>query len=71
MHYTIFTDSDGFVDTLPDDTGGQIVWGLILAALVAAYFVTSRSRRRAAEHYLAAKKRDQEMRDNDPDMKKE
>ena len=70
MHYRIFTDSDGIVETLPDDPGAQIVWGLILAALVAIYFFTARNRRRAAEHYLAARKREQEMRDNDPDMRK-
>jgi len=70
MHYTIFTESDGFVDTIPDDPGARVVWGLILAAMVAAYFFTTRSRRRAAAHHLAAKEREQKMRDNDPDMKK-
>ena len=71
MKYTIFTDSDGFVETIPNDAGGQVVWGLVLAALAAAYFFTARSRRRSAEQYLAARRREREIRDNDPDMKKD
>ncbi len=71
MDYALLTDPDGFVETIPDDPGAQIVWGLILAALVAGYFLTARSRRRATEHYLDAKRREQELRDNDPDMKKD
>ena len=71
MRHRIYTESDGIVDTLPDDPGAQVLWGLVLAALVAAYFFTARSRRRASERYLEAKKREQEMRDNDPDMKKD
>jgi hypothetical protein len=70
MHYTILASSDGFVETLPDEPGAQIVWGLVLAALVVVYVFITRSRRRSAEHYLAARKREQEMRDNDPDMRK-
>lgn len=71
MNYALLSDSDGFVETLPDDPGAQIVWGVILAALVGAYFLTARSRRRAAEHYLDARRREAEMRANDPDMKKD
>lgn len=71
MRYWIYTEADGIVDTIPDDPGGRVVWGLILIALVAGYFFTARARRRSAQHYLAAKRREQEMRDNDPDMKKD
>ena len=71
MYYALLTDSDGFVDTFPDEPGARVIWGLILAALVGAYFLTTRSRRRAAEHYEDARRREAEMRANDPDMKKD
>jgi hypothetical protein len=71
MGYRIYTEADGIVDTLPDDPGARVIWALVLAALVAGYFFAARARRRSAEHYLAAKKREQELRDNDPDIKKD
>jgi len=71
MRYRIYAETDGIVDTLPDDPGARVVWVLVLAALAAGYFFAARARRRSAEHYLAAKKREQELRDNDPDIKRD
>lgn len=71
MHYRIFTESDRMIETLPDEGNAQVVWAVILAILIAVYWFTARTRRRAAEHHLAAKRREQEMRDNDPDMRKD
>ena len=70
MNLTFLTESGGVVDTFPDDTGAQVVWGLILVAIVGMYFLSKRSRNRARDHYLAAKKREADLRANDPDMKK-
>ena len=56
--------------TIPDDGAGRLVWGVILAVLVATYFVISRARRRATEHYIESKRRAAELRANDPDMAK-
>jgi len=69
MNLMLFTEEGGF--TLPEDPAGRIVWLLILAAFVGAYFVISRSRRRTQEHYLDSKRRAAELRANDPDMRKD
>jgi hypothetical protein len=71
MNLTMLTESGGVVDTLPDDTAGQVVWGVVLALLIGGYFLAKRSRNKARDHYYAAKRREADLRDNDPDMKKD
>ncbi len=69
MGFTLLTESEPLVDTVPSDTGGQIVWVLILAGFVAMYLFTTRTRRRAAEHYAASRRIEEELRANDPDLR--
>lgn len=57
--------------TFPDNTTGRVIWIILAAILLGAYFLISRTRRRAKEDYIAGKRHQAELRANDPDMKKE
>lgn len=57
--------------TFPDETNAQIVWVIVFAVIIGVYLIVSRTRRRAKEHYLASKRREADLKANDPDMKKD
>ncbi len=71
MNLTFLTESGGVVDTFPEDTAAQVVWGLVLAVIIGLYLVIKRSRNRARDHYWESKQREADLRANDPDMKKD
>lgn len=59
--------SDG---VLPSDAASGVVWGIMATVILGLYFLIRGTRRRAAEDYWNRRKREQEMRDNDPDMRR-
>ena len=58
-------------DTFPDETGGQVVFVIVGIAIVALYLLLRRTRRRTEEAYWERRRRDQALRDNDPDMRQD
>ncbi len=69
MSLVLLTETTEF--TFPEETGAQVVWVIVLIGLLIMYFFVSRSRRRAREHYLEMRRREDELQANDPDMKKD
>ena len=61
----IAQSSDG---VLPSDAASGVVWGIMVAVILGLYFLIRRTRRRAAADYWDRGRREQEIRDNDPDM---
>ena len=62
-------DEGGF--TLPDNPLGIIIWVAILAVIMLAYSAIKRTRHRAREDYIRHKMWEKQLRDNDPDIKKD
>jgi hypothetical protein len=60
--------SDGI---LPEDPAARVVFVMVGAAIVGLYFVIRRTRRRADDAYWESRRREQTLRDNDPDMKRD
>lgn len=57
--------------TLPDNATGIVIWVGLLAVILLAYSAIKRTRRRAREDYIRHKMWEKELRENDPDMKKD
>ena len=56
---------------LPDGGGGQIVFWLIGAAVILGlWFVIARSRKRSYNAYWDRRRKEQQLKDDDPDMAK-
>jgi hypothetical protein len=54
---------------LPDGDGAQILFWLIGAGVILGlWFVVARTRKRSYNEYWERKRREQQLRDNDPDM---
>ncbi len=56
---------------LPDDVGSGIIWGIFLAVIGALYVLVRNTRRRADRQYWDRRRREKELRDADPDMRKD
>lgn len=56
---------------LPDAGGGEIVvWILLAAGIVGLFLIINRTRKRSYQSYMERAKREEQLRANDPDMKK-
>ena len=53
----------------PDSTGGRLVFALFALVIVGLYFLIRRTQRRSEDAYWRRRKTEQELRDNDPDMR--
>ena len=62
-------DEGGF--TLPDNGVGIVIWIIIAAVLLGAYVLINRTRQRFREDYIRKLNWERELRENDPDMKKD
>jgi hypothetical protein len=57
--------------TIPDAGGGAIlIWLLLGAGIIGLYVVINRTRRRSYREYMSRAERDEELKANDPDMRK-
>jgi predicted LPLAT superfamily acyltransferase len=66
---TLLTESsDGII---PEDGGARVVFVIIGAAILGLYFLLRRTRRRAMDDYWSRTKREQELRDADPDLRRD
>ena len=63
------SDEGGF--TFPEDPGAQAIWAILAVVILGAYIMISRTRRRAREDYIRHKMWEKELRENDPDMRKD
>ena len=65
----ILTESaDGI---FPDDPGARVVFVLIGMGIVGLYLLLRRTRRRSEAAYWERRKREQDQRDSDPDMRRD
>ena len=60
--------SDGIV---PDDAGARVIFAIIGLAILGLYLLLRRTKRRADDHYMGSRRREQELRDNDPDLRRD
>lgn len=58
--------SDGVV---PEDGASRVVFVIIGIVILGLYVLISRTKRRSASHYLSRRRREQELRNADPDMR--
>jgi hypothetical protein len=56
---------------LPEDPGARVVFVIIGIAILGLYFLLRRTRRRSEAAYWERRKRERELRDNDPDMRRD
>lgn len=56
---------------VPTEPVSVIVWLLVLGGLLALYLMVRRSQRRANEAYWRRQEADEELRRNDPDLRKD
>ncbi len=57
--------------TIPDAGGGAIfVWLLLGAGIIGLYVVINRTRKRSYRDYMSRAQREEELKANDPDMRK-
>jgi hypothetical protein len=57
--------------TIPDAGDGAIlIWLLLGAGIIGLYVVINRTRRRSYREYMSRAERDEELKANDPDMRK-
>ncbi len=58
--------------TIPEAGGGAIlIWLLLGAGIIGLYLVVNRTRRRSYGNYMSRAEREAEMKENDPDMRKD
>ena len=58
--------------TIPEAGGGAIlIWLLLGAGIIGLYLVVNRTRRRSYGDYMSRTEREAEMKENDPDMRKD
>ncbi|MGI9608654.1 MAG: hypothetical protein ACR2NL_00010 [Acidimicrobiia bacterium] len=62
-------DEGGF--TLPDNPLGIAIWVILAGVIVGAYILINRTRQRFRDDYIRKLNWEKELRENDPDMKKE
>ncbi len=56
---------------LPSAGGGEIIiWLLLAAGIVGLFMIINRTRKRSYREYMHRAKREEELKANDPDMKK-
>ncbi len=63
--------TDEILPDLPEESGGRLLFVLLGAAIVGLYLLLRRTRERAAESYWESRRREQELRDADPDMRRD
>lgn len=63
------SDEGGF--TLPDNPVGIVIWVILAAVILGAWFLMKRTRQRFHDDYIRKLNWEKELRANDPDMKKE
>lgn len=57
--------------SVPSEGGGVLVWIIVAAVIVGLYLITRRSQRRANETYQNRREAAEDLRRNDPDMRRE
>lgn len=68
MYYALLPSSQ---QASTDPVGGAIVWAFGLAIVVALFFLLQRTQKKADAQYWDRKKREENARLNDPDMRSE
>ena len=63
------SDEGGF--TLPDNDVGIVIWLILAGVILGAYILINRTRRRFREDYIRKLNWEKELRENDPDMRKD
>lgn len=58
-------------DILPDGGLETAIWVLIAAVIVGLYLIVRRTRKKTMNHYLDREQREQEMKERDPDLRKD
>lgn len=56
---------------LPEDPGARVLFVVIGAGILGLYFLLRRTRRRSEAAYWARRSRERELRDSDPDMRRD
>lgn len=65
----ILTEStDGI---LPEDPGARVVFVIVGIVILGLHFLLRRTRRRSEAAYWERRRQEQELRDNDPDMRRD
>lgn len=62
-------DDGGF--TFPDNGVGIVIWIILAAVIFGAYMAIKRTRQRFREDYIRKLNWEKELRENDPDMRKD
>ncbi len=57
--------------TLPDNAVGIVIWIIVALVILGGYILINRTRQRFREDYIRRLNWEKELRENDPDMKKE
>ena len=63
------SDEGGF--TRPDIVVGIVFWLILAGVILGAYILINRTRRRFREDYIRKLNWEKELRENDPDMRKD
>ena len=62
-------EEDGF--TLPDNGVGIVIWIVLALIILGAYILINRTRQRFRDDYIRKLNWEKELRQNDPDMRKD
>ena len=57
--------------TFPEDAGARVLFVIVGVAIVALYLLVRRTRKRTEKAYWERRRREQAMRDADPDMRRD
>lgn len=66
LEIVLATDDGG---ALPREGGALVVWGIVAAIILGLYFVLRATRRRSVDDYWRRSRREEQLRDDDPDMR--
>lgn len=69
--HTLMLATDAVDDIVPADNGARLVFAVVAVVIIGLYFTIRRTQKRSADAYWEQRRRQDDLRANDPDMKQE